>query len=115
MKDDNPRQIIISKIIEHREDNSFQTKYSGSVSPVSRWLFYLALIPVTIVIFVAGFFFFSILLALVAVAMVGIGARIWWLRRQFNKAVANQEDIRSAEIEDVEIIETVIHKTNNKK
>lgn len=114
MKDDNPRQIIISKIIEHRESSSSQPEYSSSASPVSRWLFYLALIPVTIVIFIAGFFFFSVLLALVAVAMVGIGVRIWWLRRQFDKAVANQEDVRSTEIEDAEIIETVIHKTNKK-
>ena len=114
MKDDDPRQIIISKIIEQRENNASQSEYSTSVSPVSRWLFYLALIPVTIIVFFVGFFFFSILLAIILVAMVGIGARIWWLRRKFNKAANTQEDIKSVEIEDAEIIETVIHKTNKK-
>lgn len=57
MKEDDPRQIIISKIIEHRENNASQSEYSTSVSPVSRWLFYLALIPVTIIVFFVGFSF----------------------------------------------------------
>lgn len=114
MKEDDHRQIIISKIIEHRDNSSSQSEYSTSVSPVSRWLFYLALIPVTIIVFFVGFFFFSILLAILLVAMAGIGARIWWLRRKFKQAANAQEDIKSAEIEDAEIIETVIHKTNKK-
>lgn len=114
MKNDDPRQIIISKIIEHRENNSPRSEYSSSVSPIGRWLFYLALIPVTIIIFFAGFFFFSILLAILLAGMIGIGTRIWWLRRKLSKATNTQENVKSAEIEDAEIIETVVHKTNKK-
>lgn len=113
MNDDH-RQIIIRKIIGYRGNESSHSEYSPTASPVNRWLFYLALIPIAIVVFVLGFFFFSILLALIAMAVIGVATRIWWLRRKLEKAASAQEEVRNVEIEDAEIIETVIHKTNKK-
>ena len=70
-----------------------------------------------------GVFFFAAFLALLAVAVVVIGIRFWWLRRRFENATQQPDDLnREAEadqtiiIEDAQIIEeTEIHQTSRKK
>lgn len=111
--DDNNR-IIIRRISRSRQSTSedglhvFDTGSTGN-----RWLSYLLLAPVLIVMAILGIFFFTAFLALFAVAAAGLGFRLWWLRRKLNQAAKAAEEAETAEktagdrtiIEDAEIIE----------
>jgi hypothetical protein len=110
MNDDH-RRIIISKISESRRAGS-PDNGSIPVVPVNRWVAFLVLIPVVIVMAIVGAFFFAAFLALFAIVAVGFGLRIWWLRRKLRKNMQAEEGDYVI-IEDAEIIET--EKTKSSK
>lgn len=110
MKDDD-RRIIISKISEYRQtDSPFNQDMPGS--RVNRWIAFLVLIPIVIIMVALGAFFFAVFLALFAVAATVFGARLWWLRRKLRKT-AQPEEMEGVTIEDAEIIEET--KSRDKK
>ena len=120
---DEERKIIISRVSEYRQDESGEYQ-RVPVSPLNRWLTYAILIPIVIIMAILGIFFFAAFLALLAVAVVVVGIRFWWLRRKYENAMqqsgeadrqsdgANQTII----IEDAQIIEeTEAHRSEPKK
>lgn len=119
---DEEKKIIISRVSEYRQNESGEYE-RVPVSPVNRWITYAILIPVVAFMALIGVFFFAAFLALLAVAVVVIGIRFWWLRRKFENATQQPDDLnREAEtdqtiiIEDAQIIEeTEIHRTEQKK
>jgi len=119
---DEERKIIISKVSEYRQDESGEY-HRVPVSPVNRWITIAILIPVVALMAVLGVFFFAAFLALLAVAVVVVGIRFWWLRRKFENAMQQTNDTnRQAEadqtiiIEDAQIIEeTEVHRTEKKR
>lgn len=110
---DDRKKIIIGRIIEYKQMDSSQNE-SAPLSPLKRWLLYLALIPLFIGMLALGVLFFSIFFALFAIVAVGIGIRLWWLRRKLKKAGKFAEEAQSVEIEDAEIIETRTNKSERK-
>nr|WP_281722336.1 hypothetical protein [Nitrosomonas nitrosa] len=117
MNDDH-RKIVISRIIDYKQAG-IPPNESIPPSPFQRWLFYLLLIPVAILMLVLGAFFFSIFLALFVIAAIGVGIRLWWLRRKLQKAAAGQfqeetHPHHNVDIEDAEIIETKTNKSERK-
>lgn len=121
MKDEE-RKIIISKVSEYHQNESGEFQ-RAPVSPVNRWLTYAILIPVVALMAMVGVFFFAAFLALLAVAVVVVGIRFWWLRRKFADAMQQSSDLNhqteadsTVIIEDAQIIEeTEIHHTKQKK
>ena len=119
---DEEKKIIISRVSEYRQNESGEYE-RVPVSPVNRWITFAILIPVVAFMALIGVFFFAAFLALLAVAVVVIGIRFWWLRRRFENATQQPDDLnREAEadqtiiIEDAQIIEeTEIHQTSRKK
>ena len=119
---DEERKIIISRVSEYRQDESGEF-HRVPVSPLNRWLTYAILIPVVIIMAILGIFFFAAFLALLAVAVVVVGIRFWWLRRKYENAMQQSgEANRQSEadhtviIEDAQIIEeTDVHRTEQKK
>ncbi|MBS0484599.1 MAG: hypothetical protein JSS06_05200 [Proteobacteria bacterium] len=119
---DEERKIIISRVSEYRQDESGEF-HRVPVSPLNRWLTYAILIPVVILMAILGIFFFAAFLALLAVAVVVVGIRFWWLRRKYENAMQQSgEANRQSEadhtviIEDAQIIEeTDVHRTEQKK
>jgi hypothetical protein len=119
---DDDRKIIISRISEYRQNESGDYQ-RVPVSPVNRWLTYAILIPVVVIMAILGIFFFAAFLALLAVAVVVVGIRFWWLRRKYENAMPQSgEANRQSEadqtviIEDAQIIEeTEVHRTEQKK
>lgn len=75
--------------------------------PASRWLAYLLLVPSFIIMAVLGIFFFTAFLALFAVIAIGLGFRLWWLRRKLRQSAdaADSAEGQYIVIEDAEIIE----------
>jgi Flp pilus assembly protein TadB len=123
--DENDR-IIIKRISRHRntggpEDETVHIFRAGGGSPGKRWLTYLLLAPFLIIMVVLGIFFFTAFLALFAVAAVGFGLRLWWLRHKLRKTMDAEEtqmDVEEAEyvvIEDAEIIEESTDRANKNK
>jgi len=121
---DEERKIIISKVSEYRQNESGEYQHQRvPVSPVNRWITIAILIPVIALMAVLGVFFFAAFLALLAVAVVVVGIRFWWLRRKFENAMQQPDDINRREeadqtiiIEDAQIIEeTEVHRTEQKK
>ncbi len=110
---DNHRKIIINRIIDHKQSESSQ---NGSTpgSPLQRWLFFLALIPLFIGAMLLGIVFFSIFFALIVTVAAVIGIRFWWLRRKLQKSGKFEGEEKSIEIEDAEIIETKTNKSERK-
>jgi Flp pilus assembly protein TadB len=123
--DENDR-IIIKRISRHGntggpEDETVHIFRAGGGSPGKRWLTYLLLAPFLIIMVVLGIFFFTAFLALFAVAAVGFGLRLWWLRHKLRKTMDAEEtqmDVEEAEyvvIEDAELIEESTERANKKK
>ena len=130
--DENDR-IIIKRISRQGnaggpEDETVHIFRAGGGSPGKRWLTYLFLAPFFIIMVVLGIFFFTAFLALFAVAAVGFGFRLWWLRRKLQKTMDAENarmdtedarmDAKEAEyvvIEDAEIIEESTDKANKDK
>lgn len=119
---DEEKKIIISRVSEYRQNESGEYE-RVPVSPVNRWITFAILIPVVAFMALIGVFFFAAFLALLAVAVVVIGIRFWWLRRKFENAVQQPDDLnreaaadQTIIIEDAQIIEeTEIHRTEQKK
>lgn len=119
---DEERKIIVSKISEYRQNESGEF-HRVPVSPVNRWITIAILIPVVALMAVLGVFFFAAFLALLAVAVVVVGIRFWWLRRKFENTMQQPDNInrqgetdRTIIIEDAQIIEeTEVHRTEQKK
>lgn len=107
MNDDDEKRIIIDKAYEYRTTDSPEDGRIP-VTSVNRWVVYLTLIPVVIIMAVLGAFFFAALLAIFAIAAVVFGMRIWWLRRKFRNKMPASEKGDYVVIEDAEIIETKI-------
>lgn len=104
---DDEKRIIIGKVSEHRATDSPEDGRIP-VTSVNRWVVYLTLIPVVIIMAVLGAFFFAAFLAIFAIAAVVFGVRIWWLRRKFRNKMPTSEKGDYVVIEDAEIIETKI-------
>ncbi len=119
---DEERKIIISQVSEYRQNESGEF-HRVPISPVNRWITIAILIPVVALMVVLSVFFFAAFLALLAVAVVVVGIRFWWLRRKIENAMQQPDDIdRKAKsdqtiiIEDAQIIEeTEVHRTEQKK
>lgn len=118
---DEERKIIISRVSEYRQDESGEF-HRVPVSPLNRWLTYAILIPVVILMAILGIFFFAAFLALLAVAVVVVGIRFWWLRRKYENAMQQSgEANRQSEadhtviIEDAQIIEETEARNGQKK
>ena len=60
--------------------------------PAARWLTYLLLVPLLIIMVVLGIFFFTAFLALFAVAAAGLAFRVWWLRRKLRQSMQTIRD-----------------------
>lgn len=108
---DEEKKIIISRIADYRQNESGEYQ-RAPVSPLNRWLTYAMLIPVVVIMVFAGIFFFAAFLALVAVAVVAVGIRFWWLRRKYEKTMQASGDVnrqsgtdQTVIIEDAHIIE----------
>lgn len=119
---DEEKKIIISRFSEYHQNESGEFQ-RVPVSPVNRWITYAILIPVVALMAMVGVFFFAAFLALLAIAVVVIGIRFWWLRRKFAGAMQQSSDLnrqteadKAVIIEDAQIIEeTEIHHTKQKK
>ncbi|MBP6367542.1 MAG: hypothetical protein KBA82_02615 [Nitrosomonas sp.] len=119
---DEERRIIISKMSGYRQNESGEYE-RVPVSPVNRWITYAILIPVVTALAMIGVFFFAAFLALLAVAVVVIGIRFWWLRRNLQNTMQPHDNVnrhsetdRTIIIEDAQIIEeTETHRDQHKK
>lgn len=107
---DEQRKIIIS---EYRQDTSGED-HQVPLSPVNRWLTYAMLVPVLVVLVLIGIFFFAAFLALIAIAVVVVGIRFWWLHRKYQQAAqqydeggthTHEKESTKVNIEDAQIIE----------
>ena len=107
---DEQRKIIIS---EYRQDTSGEY-HQVPLSPVNRWLTYAMLVPVLVVLVLIGIFFFAAFLALIAIAVVVVGIRFWWLHRKYQQAAqqydeggthTHEKESNNVNIEDAQIIE----------
>ena len=92
------------------EEEIFKASQPG---PAARWLTYLLLVPLLIVMAVLGIFFFTAFLALFAVVAAGFGLRLWWLRRKLRESMQTAEAEYDV-IEDAEIVEEIKNKPNRK-
>ncbi len=112
---DENNRIIIKRIYRDGEKGASEEEMhafrTGGASPAGRWLAYLILVPVFIIMAVLGIFFFTAFLALFAVAAIGLGFRLWWLRRKLRKSMEAAEG-QYVVIEDAEIVEESTKKTD---
>lgn len=83
---DEHRRIIIKRISSYDQQGD-DSQGNPPPSPINRWVALALLIPALAVMAVLGVFFFTIFVALFSIIAVVIGARIWWLRRKFRKAM----------------------------
>lgn len=119
MNDEEHRRIIIKRISGYDQQGD-GTQGNPPPSPINRWVALALLIPALAALAVLGVFFFTIFVALFSIIAVVIGARIWWLRRKFRKAMQDGQSFeytayseheksgqhdRQGRVEDAEIIE----------
>jgi hypothetical protein len=120
MDNDNNRhshdsRIIIRRVTRNEETGATEEQIfrAPRPGPAARWLTYLLLVPVLIIMVVLGIFFFTAFLALFAVAAIGFGFRLWWLRRKLRESMQTSEAEYHI-VEDAEIVEETKSKPNNK-
>jgi Flp pilus assembly protein TadB len=108
-------RIIVRRVIRNKETGATEEEIfrASQPGPAARWLTYLLLVPVLIVMVVLGIFFFTAFLALFAVVAAGFGLRLWWLRRKLRESMQTAEAEYNV-IEDAEIVEETKNKPNNK-
>jgi Flp pilus assembly protein TadB len=82
-------KITIRWPAKHRDATDLQEE-SVHVFPVSRWISYLILIPLSLAAVVLTAFFFSAFLALFLIAGIVLGVWIWWLRRKLRKSARSE-------------------------
>jgi hypothetical protein len=89
---------IVKKVPRYEENNAQEGK---SVPPdTRRWVSYLILIPILIVMMILGVFFFAAFLALFAIAAIGFGFRFWWVRRELIKSMNSDNTVGTVETAD---------------
>lgn len=93
-------KIIVRKISGFEDRNSQEEK-NGSLA-AKRWMTYLVMVPVIILLAILGVFFFAAFLALFVIAAVGFGIRLWWLKRELVRSVSTESPISTVENETVE-------------
>jgi hypothetical protein len=107
--------IIVRRVIRNKETGATEEEIfrASQPGPAARWLTYLLLVPVLIVMVVLGIFFFTAFLALFAVVAAGFGLRLWWLRRKSRESMQTAEAEYDV-IEDAEIVEETKNRPSNK-
>lgn len=93
-------KIIVKKASGFKE-KKFQEEMNASLT-TKRWMTYLVLIPILILLAILGIFFFAAFLALFAIAAVGFSIRFWWLKRELSKSVGSESPLSTVEKETVE-------------
>jgi hypothetical protein len=93
-------KIIVKKASGFKEKNS-QEGINASLT-TKRWMTYLVLIPILILLAILGVFFFAAFLAVFTIAAVGFGIRFWWLKRELAKSVGSENPLSTVEKETVE-------------
>ena len=99
------------KVVIYRVSESYRDEASGyqqpPVSPIKRWLSYAILIPIVVMLGLAGVFFFAAFLALAAVLVAIIVVRFWWMRRKFEHAMhrSSEHTHQKSEVAETTIIE----------
>ena len=93
-------KIIVKKASGFKE-KKYQEEMNASLT-TKRWMTYLVLIPILILLAILGIFFFAAFLALFAIAAVGFGIRFWWLKRELSKSVGSESPLSTVEKETVE-------------
>lgn len=93
-------KIIVKKASGFKEKNS-QEGMNASLT-TKRWMTYLLLIPILILLVILGVFFFAAFLAIFTIAAVGFGIRFWWLKRELAKSVGSDSPVSTVEKETVE-------------
>lgn len=91
-------KIIVKKVPRY-EDNNSQERKSVPLA-TKRWVSYLILIPILIVVAIFGVFFFAVFLALFAIAAIGFGLRFWWLKRELSKSMNSDNMVDTVETTD---------------
>lgn len=91
-------KIIVKKVPRY-EDNNSQERKSVPLA-TKRWVSYLILIPILIVVAIFGVFFFAAFLALFAIAAIGFGLRFWWLKRELSKSMNSDNMVDTVETTD---------------
>jgi hypothetical protein len=93
-------KIIVKEASGFKEKNS-QEGMNASLT-TKRWMTYLVLIPILILLAILGIFFFAAFLAIFTIAAVGFGIRFWWLKRELAKSVGSESPVSTVEKETVE-------------
>ena len=93
-------KIIVKKASGFEEKNSQEGMDASLMS--RRWMTYLVLIPILILLAILGVFFFAAFLALFAIAAAGFGIRLWWLKHKLAKSVDSESSVGTVEKETVE-------------
>jgi len=93
-------KIIVKKASGFKEKNS-QEGMNASLT-TKRWMTYLVLIPVLILLAILGIFFFVAFLALFSIAAVGFGIRFWLLKHKLAKSAGSESPVSTVEKETVE-------------
>lgn len=91
-------KIIVKKVPRY-EDNNSQERKSVPLA-TKRWVSYLILIPILIVVAIFGVFFFAAFLALFAIAAIGFGLRFCWLKRELSKSMNSDNMVDTVETTD---------------
>lgn len=91
-------KIIVKKVPRY-EDNNSQERKSVPLA-TKRWVSYLILIPILIVVAIFGVFFFAAFLALFTIAAIGFGLRFWWLKRELSKSMNSDNMVDTVETTD---------------
>ena len=81
-------KIIVKNMPRYEENNTHQDGNNESHYS-KRWVTYLILIPIVILLVIFGIFFFAAFLALFSIVAVGFGLRLWWLRRKLINSMSS--------------------------
>lgn len=92
-------KIIVKNMPGYERDNTHQEGNNESHYS-KRWVTYLILIPLVILMVIFGIFFFAAFLALFSIVAVGFGLRLWWLRRKLIKSMSSGNAAGTAETAD---------------
>ena len=93
-------RIIVQKASGFKGKSTQEGMNSSLIT--KRWMAYLVLIPILILLSIFGVFFFAAFLALFAIAAAGFGIRFWWLKRESAKSVGSEHPLNTFEKETVE-------------
>ncbi len=93
-------KIIVKKASGFKEKNSQEGMNASLIT--KRWMTYLVLIPILILLAILGILFFAAFLALFSIAVVGFGIRFWLLKRKLAKLAGSESPVSTVEKETVE-------------